>query len=232
MSKINNYSETGLEKIESVSIFSKEDVEIIKDMQGELQRVFKVKQVFRTETEMRYSVLDDVRFPTVASKYWQSIREQSQVFENVVNACFDFESLSADIELMELDLQEIDTSNKRGKILSRKKQAEIKRAEFNLEGMKVTANDQVREIKLWEKLKNELREIDDSFDINDVNSHQYKSLKAKWTNQKMIADMYGNTSLGKVSAIGLKTMQESVIGKNQKSLIDKNDKLVKNVIQY
>jgi hypothetical protein len=232
LSKINNYSETGLEKIESVSIFSKEDVEIIKDMQGELQRVFKVKQVFRTETEMRYSVLDDVRFPTVASKYWQSIREQSQVFENVVNACFDFESLSANIELMELDLQEIDTSNKRGKILSRKKQAEIKRAEFNLEGMKVTANDQVREIKLWEKLKNELREIDDSFDINDVNSHQYKSLKAKWTNQKMIADMYGNASLGKVSAIGLKTMQESVIGKNQKSLIDKNDKLVKNVIQY
>jgi hypothetical protein len=220
MSKITNYSEKGLEKIESISIFSKDDLVIIKDMQVELQRVFNVKQVFRTETEMRYSVLDDVTFPTIASKYWQSIREQSVMFENVVNACFDYESLSSDIELMNLDLEEMDKSTKRGSIYARKKQSEIGKAEFALEIMKVVANDQVRELKLWEKLKNELRELDKNFDINNVDSHQYISLKKKWENQKILADKYGHESLGNSSETGLKTMNESVIGKINKPCVE------------
>ena len=86
----NNYSDSSMNKIKSLEIFSNEDLEILNNMSGELQRVFKVRQVFRTETEMKYSVLDDVNFPTIASKYWQSVREQHVMFQNLVNACFDY----------------------------------------------------------------------------------------------------------------------------------------------
>ena len=45
--------------------------------------------MFRTETEMRFSVLSDNKYPTKAAKYWQSVREQNTHFENLVHLSFD-----------------------------------------------------------------------------------------------------------------------------------------------
>ena len=35
------------------------------------------KQMWRTDTEARFSVLNDAKHPTNASKYWQAVKEQS-----------------------------------------------------------------------------------------------------------------------------------------------------------
>ena len=40
----------------------------------ELKDTWIKKQVYRTETEMRVSVLNDAKFPTNAGKYWQCVR--------------------------------------------------------------------------------------------------------------------------------------------------------------
>ena len=37
------------------------------------------KQMFRTQTEMEFSVLNDAKYPTKAAKYWQCVREQKRI---------------------------------------------------------------------------------------------------------------------------------------------------------
>ena len=44
------------------------DVKEFKEMTSELRDTWTKKQVFRTETEMRMSVLQDAKYPTKASK--------------------------------------------------------------------------------------------------------------------------------------------------------------------
>ena len=53
------------------------DVKAFKEMTAELRDTWTKKQVFRTETEMRMSVLQDMKYPTKAAKYWQCVRAVS-----------------------------------------------------------------------------------------------------------------------------------------------------------
>jgi hypothetical protein len=71
------------------NILDKEDVKEFKKLIPELQDTWHKKQMFRTETEMRFSVLSDNKYPTKAAKYWQSVREQNTHFENLVHLSFD-----------------------------------------------------------------------------------------------------------------------------------------------
>ena len=47
------------------------EVHEFKELTNELRDTWTKKQIFRTETEMRFSVLNDLRYPNNASKYWQ-----------------------------------------------------------------------------------------------------------------------------------------------------------------
>ena len=62
--EIKKYTKLGVDKIKDVEILESDDLTAVSNLSKELQRVFEVKQVWRTETEMRYSVLNDVSFPT------------------------------------------------------------------------------------------------------------------------------------------------------------------------
>ena len=53
-----------------------EDASAVVELRDELTDNWLKKQIFRTETGMRISVLNDAKHPTKASKYWQSVREQ------------------------------------------------------------------------------------------------------------------------------------------------------------
>ena len=59
------------------NLLDPEDVKEFKAMTSELRDTWTKKQVFRTETEMRMSVLQDMKYPTKAAKYWQCFREQN-----------------------------------------------------------------------------------------------------------------------------------------------------------
>ena len=59
-------------------------------LKEEIKDTWHKKQVFRTETEMRMSVLQDGKFPTPASKYWQCVREQNVFFENLMSLSFEY----------------------------------------------------------------------------------------------------------------------------------------------
>jgi len=72
VNEIKKYTKLGIDKIRDVNILEKNDMNLITKLTGELQRVFEVKQVWRTETEIRYSVLNEntsrsgIRSPTLS----------------------------------------------------------------------------------------------------------------------------------------------------------------------
>jgi hypothetical protein len=65
------------EEIYLNNLLTQEDLLSFKGMVDELRDTWTKKQMFRTETEARFSVLQDNRYPTKAAKYWQCVREQS-----------------------------------------------------------------------------------------------------------------------------------------------------------
>ena len=75
-----------------------EDVKFLEGVKEELNDTWNKRQIFRTETEMRISVLNDVKFPTNSSKYWQSVREQGVMFENLVTLSFEYRRNDIELE--------------------------------------------------------------------------------------------------------------------------------------
>ena len=72
-----------------LAVLKEEDAQAILVLKEELADNWNKKQIFRTETEMRVSVLNDAKHPTPASKYWQSVREMSAHFDAMMNLSFD-----------------------------------------------------------------------------------------------------------------------------------------------
>ena len=144
------------------------DVKAFKEMTAELRDTWTKKQVFRTETEMRMSVLQDAKYPTKASKYWQCVREQNVFLENLMHLSFDCRRNEVKLKRLEQKLETEEDPLKKELY-----QIDIDEKRYNLANMQLTARDRMREIKLWSTLK---KEFDDgSFDTQDVNRHQLES---------------------------------------------------------
>jgi len=144
------------------------DVKEFKAMTAELRDTWTKKQVFRTETEMRMSVLQDAKYPTKASKYWQCVREQNVFLENLMSLSFDCRRSEAKVKWLE---KKIETETDEYKL--EKYTIDLDEARYGLANMQLVAKDRMREIKLWSTLK---KEFDDgSFDTQDVNRHQLDS---------------------------------------------------------
>ena len=150
------------------NLLDPEDVKEFKAMTAELRDTWTKKQVFRTETEMRMSVLQDAKYPTKAAKYWQCVREQNVFLENLMNLSFDCRRQEAKIKWLE---KKINTEKDEYKL--EKYTIDLDEARYGLANMQLIAKDRMREIKLWSTLK---KEFDDgSFDTQDVNRHQLDS---------------------------------------------------------
>ena len=144
------------------------DVQEFKELTNELRDTWTKKQVFRTETEMRMSVLQDAKYPTKASKYWQCVREQNVFLENLMSLSFDARRNEVKIKrLQEKLLTEEDPLKKE------LFQIDIDEKTYSVANMQLVARDRMREIKLWSTLKKEFN--DGSFDDKDVNTHQLDS---------------------------------------------------------
>ena len=182
-------------------MLKKEDNKFLKELKIELEDTRNKAQIYRTETEMRYSVLNDGRFPTKASKYWQAIREQNVFYENLQQESYVYrrmlveikkveEAIAKETDELELELLEIDLEEKiwQKNNIARK------------------ATDRVREIEHWSRIKKELD--DGTFDTQNVNTHQKESLKLQL--QERAKNLTPGSSQGEmINVIGpLKTIDE------------------------
>ena len=159
------------------NILDKDDVKNFKKLIPELQDTWHKKQMFRTETEMRFSVLSDNKYPTKAAKYWQSVREQNTHFENLVHLSFDARKNEVEIEKLQRDI-----AKEKDPLDKKMKQIELEEKLYGKAQMELVAKHRMREVATWSKLK---KEFDDGqFDKEDVNSHQAHSYMLRLQHQK------------------------------------------------
>ena len=150
------------------NILEPEDVSIFKEMTEELRDTWTKKQMFRTETEMQFSVLNDAKYPTKAAKYWQCVREQNVFLENLMSLSFDYRRTEVKIKRLQEKLDKEEDPLKKELL-----QIDIDEKVYGKASMQLVARDRMREIKLWSKFK---KKFDDgSFDTKDVNTHQLHS---------------------------------------------------------
>ena len=150
------------------NLLEQEDLNSFKGMVEELRDTWTKKQMFRTETEARFSVLQDNRYPTKAAKYWQCVREQSSYLDNLMTLSFDYRRNDAKIKWLEKKI-----NNEQDEYKLTKYQIDLDEARFGKASMEKVAKHRMREIKMWSKLKKEFN--DGSFNDKDVNQHQLES---------------------------------------------------------
>jgi len=150
------------------NLLSSEDVSAFKEMTEELRDTWHKKQMFRTETEARFSVLQDNRYPTKAAKYWQCVREQSSYLDNLMALSFEYRRNDAKIKHLE---KKISTEEDEYELT--KHQIDLDECRFGKASMEKVARHRMREIKMWSKLKTEFN--DGTFNDQDVNQHQLES---------------------------------------------------------
>ena len=171
------------------NLLSTEEISDFKAMTEELRDTWTKKQMFRTETEARFSVLQDNRYPTKGSKYWQCVREQSSYLDNLMALSFDYRRSEAKIKYLE---KKISTETDEYKLT--KYEIDLDEARFGKASMEKTAKHRMREIKMWSKLKLEFN--DGSFNDKDVNEHQLESYRLMYRNKA--ENLTSNTSEAEV----------------------------------
>ena len=202
-----NYTEIAMKKINEVDLLPSKEIKKLKAIQGELQRCYEKKQMWRSEVEAKYSVLNKVIHPTPASRYWQSVREQSGMYKELISLAINFQEEQGKLELLNIEYGEIKGTSKKSQAQRKIKDAEIKRIEFAIIDMKLQASDRIREILMWEKIKKELVDNND-FDTENFEKHHLETYKQRWQLEKNIAIQTNNATVYKNSVSNLDTLLE------------------------
>jgi len=150
------------------NLLDPEDVSVFKEMTGELRDTWTKKQMFRTQTEMEFSVLNDAKYPTKAAKYWQCVREQNVFLENLMSLSFEYRRNEVKIKRLEKKLED-ETDELKVELA----QIDLDEKRYTKASMQLTARDRMREIKLWSHYKDKYD--DGSFDTKNVDTHQLES---------------------------------------------------------
>jgi len=152
------------------------DLKSFKGMVDELRDTWTKKQIFRTETEARISVLQDNRYPNNASKYWQCVREQSVFLENLMSLSFDYRRVEAKIKWL---TKKVETETDEYKLENYK--IDLDEKIYSKASMEAVAKDRMREINMWSKLKLEFN--DGTFNDKNVNEHQLETYHQVYLNK-------------------------------------------------
>jgi hypothetical protein len=152
------------------------DLKTFKGLVDELRDTWTKKQIFRTETEARVSVLQDNKHPSKAAKYWQCVREQNVFLENLMSLSFDYRRNDAKIKWLS---KKIESETDEYKLECYK--IDLDEKIYSKANMELVAKDRMREINMWSKLKLEFD--DGSFNTKDVNQHQLESYHQVYLNK-------------------------------------------------
>ena len=161
------------------NVLNAEDSTNLDSIKEEINSAWHKRQIFRTDTEARYAVLNDFKFPTKASKYWQAVREQMVHFDELTR-------LSFTLRRKEIELKDLQDKTKRLKGSELDKcHVDIDEVLFELASARQVAKDRVREVMQWSQIKKEVN--DGSFDDKDVNTHQKETLFKSVLNRARVA---------------------------------------------
>jgi len=166
------------EIIKSSEILTELDLSRLNPLKQELVENFKKSQVFRTRTEMEVSVLNDLKFPSPASKYWQSVREQNVMFTELANLSYEYRKKLIEIKILKRDIE-----NETDELQKELKDIELEKENFALIQMEKVAQDRIREIEQWSEIKEREAKNMTEEQLVDVDNHQLVSYTQRWIRQ-------------------------------------------------
>jgi len=178
-----------LEIIEQSDLLSQDSLSELSVLAKELEDTVHSAQMNRTRTEMEVSVLNDLKFPTSASKYWQAVREQKVMFQGVVSFSFEYRKTKIKREMLKerIILEKNDL---------KKQLLEVKLDEYSyrLKDIEHSAHSRIREIKHWSEIKKREAGLSSKEDLLSVDNHQLKSYTRRWINQYLETSNSASTS--------------------------------------
>jgi hypothetical protein len=180
--------------IHETSILSPEDTAFIDRNIEQIQANWRKNQRFRTETEMRISVLNDLKFPTPAAKYWQAVREQAVFYEQLVLNSFQFRRNTIQIAKLEKKISARKARDLADDFKLMELEIQLQEAQFQRLNIEAEAKDRLRELRLWAQLLDEIVAEDSNFNTEDVNEHQLVSYRLRFARQ--LQNMNEHTALG------------------------------------
>lgn len=168
--------------IESAGLLVGDDQQALVALAPELRHTFESCQVFRTPTEMRLSVLNDLKRPTPDSKYWQATREQDVFLTELVNLSYEYRKVQLQLRRLARQLDaETDDIEREALAL------EIEHQNWIAQQMARTARHRVREIKAWSQIKAELAPHL-KYGTADVDAHQLEAMRLRWTREAQLVN--------------------------------------------
>jgi len=189
-----------------LNVLKPHDAEAVLALKEELADNWNKKQIFRTETEMRISVLNDAVHPTQGSKYWQSVREMSAHFDALMGMTFDMRRNEVKRLKLEKEMKQAEEVHDELKV--RELEIDLDENLYAKANMVQVAHDRVRELQLWSRIKNELN--DGSFDSQNVDQHQAHSYMLTLQNRVSALNEQSNPA-EVINAVGpLQTVQRLI----------------------
>lgn len=174
--------------VQRAAVLDASDMSRLAALAGELRQTWETVQIFRTRTEMEYSVLDDLHHPTPDAKYWQCQREQNVMFSELVGMSYEYRKNDVELRMKRRELDAEQDELARELI-----QIEIERREFAAANLRRMAADRMREIQDWHEIKAALLP-QMKHGVADCDAHQRDSLPLRFERQ---AQMIGaGTSAG------------------------------------
>ena len=181
------YDKTPFNIIQSSDILTSQDLKDLDKLAEELKETFIKVQTFRTRTEMEVSVLNDIKFPTPEAKYWQAVREQNVMFQELVMLSYEYRKNIVEIKKLRRDFKyEKDDLEK--ELL----QIELEKKMFISKNQEKVAKARIREIKDWSDIKaREAAKMSKETLVN-VDNHQLISYTIRFIKQSIAMGSNGS----------------------------------------
>lgn len=175
--------------------FTDAHIAVLEALKSEIFEAWDNQVVWRTPTEARFSVLDDIHYATPAAKYHQAVREQLVFFENTILLSYDYREKQIDLDEALKKLQTAEGYEKR--------RLEVRRDRllFELEGMKLQAKDRVRELEMWSKIKADLVESSPEFDTQNKDTDELVALTIRFCREALLLEKSRSNDPGAVANI-------------------------------
>jgi hypothetical protein len=187
MENRDKYNETPFGIIKQADILSEVDTKSLFDIAEELKETFIKVQMFRTRTEMEVSVLNEIKFPTPSSKYWQAIREQNAMFQELVMLSYEYRKNLVEIKKIERNIDKEEDYLEKELL-----EIERERKFFIAKNQERTAKARITEIMEWSDIKRRESAQMNEAELADVDNHQLISYTKRWINQSIVMGNSGS----------------------------------------
>ena len=162
---------------------------------------------------MEVSVLNEIKFPTASSKYWQAVREQNVMFNELVMLSYEYRKNVVKIKIIQRKIEKEEDSLEKELL-----QIELEKKMFILKNQEKVAKDRIREIKAWSEIKEREAENMSKEELADVDNHQLISYTIRWIKQSIAMGM-GGSPAERQNLLG--QLRSGILACIDKGLIDK-----------